>query len=404
MASIRQKPSGTWEARYRDPSGRQRAAAFRTKTEARRYLERVGTDKQRGDYLDPTLARTRFEDWAEEWLATTVQLKPKTQVGYKSMLNSHVLPAFSGYAVGSIDQPMVRRFIANMSAADAAPGTIRAARKILRLVLSTAVSGGALRANPCVGVKVARSARAEMHFLSADQVATLAEAIAKPPVVSGGGEHRRVSYPEYEMLVTFAAYSGLRAGEIGALRVGRLDLLSGHVEVAETVSEVPGHGLVFGPPKTYEHRRVPIPRFLCEALAEHLAGRAVDAESFVFLGPDGGALRHNNFYARHFKPAVARADVPAGLRFHDLRHTYAALLIAQGAHVRAMMERLGHSSVTVTLNTYGHLLPGVNAAITDGLDAAGRAARSTYNDAEKVTPLRSRQARSRRPRRTADGR
>jgi site-specific recombinase XerC len=68
--------------------------------------------------------------------------------------------------------------------------------------------------------------------------------------------------------------------------------------------------------------------------------------------------------------------MPQGLRFHYLRHTYAALLIAQGAHVRAMMERLGHSSVTVTLNTYGHLLPGVNAAITDGLDAAGRAAKA----------------------------
>ncbi|HVA43156.1 MAG TPA: site-specific integrase [Acidimicrobiales bacterium] len=387
MASIRQKPSGTWEARYRDPSGRQRAAAFRTKTEARRYLERVGTDKQRGDYLDPTLARTRFDDWADEWLATTAHLRVKTRVGYESRLNNTVRPAFSGYPVGSIDQPLVRRFVAELAESGAAPGTIREARKVLRLILGTAVGAGALRANPCDGVRVARSSRTEMHFLTPDQVATLADSITHPPIKTGGGESRRPTFPEYGLLVKFAAYTGLRAGEIAALRVCRVDLLGRTVEVAEAVSEVEGHGLVYGPPKTYEHRRVPLPSFLAKELNDYLVGRSVGTDSFLFTAPDGGPLRHRNFYNRHFKPAVRHAGLVPGLRFHDLRHTYAAIMIAKGAHPRAMMERLGHSSVTVTLNTYGHLMPGLDAALTDSIDEVGRGARSGFTTSEDAAPI-----------------
>jgi len=84
--------------------------------------------------------------------------------------------------------------------------------------------------------------------------------------------------------------------------------------------------------------------------------------------PDGGPLRHSNWYPRHFKPAVVRAGLPNGTRFHDLRHTYAAFLIAEGAHSRAMMERMGHSSINVTLGTYGHLFPSIDEQIDAALD------------------------------------
>jgi len=215
-----------------------------------------------------------------------------------------------------------------------------------------------------------------MHFLAAEQVEKLACAIAHPTKSLGGNGAApcwRTHFPEYGLLVMFAAYTGLRAGEIGALRVRRLDLFHSTVEVAETVSEVRGHGLVYGPPKTYECRTVPVPRFLCEELLPLVAGR--DQSGFVFAAPEGGPIRHGNFYARHFKRAVRQAELPEGLRFHDLRHTYASLLIAEGAHPRAIMERMGHSSITVTLDRYGHLLPGLEARLNDALDGAGRAAR-----------------------------
>ena len=97
----------------------------------------------------------------------------------------------------------------------------------------------------------------------------------------------------------------------------------------------------------------------------------------MFEGPDGGPVRHSNWYPRHFKPAVVRAGLPERTRFHDLRHTYAAMLIAQGAHPRAMMERLGHSTIQVTLGTYGHLFPGLEESLDDALNTVFSEARPT---------------------------
>ena len=160
----------------------------------------------------------------------------------------------------------------------------------------------------------------------------------------------------------------------------------------EAVSEVNGR-LVFGPTKTYQSRSVPLPRFLCDELVSLLAGKG--QEDFVFPGPEGGPLRHGNFYTHHFKPPVRQAGLPETLRFHDLRHSFAGFLIAEGAHPRAIMERMGHSSITVTLNTYGHILPGLEEQLTEALDTRGRGARTAAGSGgsrvghARVTPLRS---------------
>lgn len=380
MPSIRQKPSGRWEARYRGPDGRQHAATFRNKTEARRFLERSSADRQRGDWLDPQLGQTKFSQWADEWLATTVHLKPKTRVGYESMLRTHVRPFFGRRAVSTIVAADIRRLMSELDASGAAPGTIRSAFNVTRLVLGTALQSGAIRANPCTGLRQPRSAHREMHFLTPEQVELLAEEVAHPPINLRGGEHRREAYPAFGLLVRVAAYTGLRAGELGAIRVRRVDPLRGTIHVAESLADIRGH-VVFGPTKTYATRTVPVPRVLAQEVGQHLATVGRDPDALVFTSPDGGPLRHQNFYRRFFKPAVGRAGLPATLRFHDLRHTYAALLIAQGAHPRAMMERLGHSSVTVTINTYGHLMPGLEAQLTEGLDAVYRGARGAAVEA-----------------------
>jgi integrase len=165
----------------------------------------------------------------------------------------------------------------------------------------------------------------------------------------------------------FAAYTGLRAGEIGALRVKRIDFRRGRVEVAESVSDVAGK-LIVGPTKTYANRHVPMPPRLLDELSNYLGPRRNDREGLVFTSPQGGPLRHGNFYKSKFKPAVRAAGLPEGLRFHDLRHTYAALCIASTADPYAVMRRMGHSSITVTYDTYGHLFPERDAEITDALD------------------------------------
>lgn len=349
---VKKLPTGGWEASYRDSGGRERIKRHRTRSAADRWLAGVKTDIQRGDYIDPRLARTRLSEWAEEWLSTTVHLKLKTQTGYESMLRTHVLPAFGDTAVAAIGPVDVRRFVATMIENGSAAGTVRSARKVLRLVLATAEEGGAIKSNPCNGVRVPRSPRTEMVFLNAEQVEVLASVITPP----------------FGTLIRVAAYTGMRAGELEALRVGRLELLKSRLVVAESVTEVHGHGMVFGPTKTYERRTIPLMPSIRDELGALLATRPKGPDTLVFTSPDGGPLRHRNFYDRHFKPAVREANLPANMRFHDLRHTCAAMCIALGAHPKAIQERLGHSSITVTLDRYGHLFPSLGEALTAGLE------------------------------------
>jgi len=142
-----------------------------------------------------------------------------------------------------------------------------------------------------------------------------------------------------------------------------------HVRVLLSASEAYGH-LQIGPPKTWRRRSVPLPAALAEDLSAHVRGKRPN--EFVFTSARGTPVRQSNFHARHFKPAAIRAGIDPRVRFHDLRHSYAAMLIAQGAHPRAIMERLGHSSIQVTLDTYGHLFPELEVHITDGLDQVYR--------------------------------
>lgn len=350
--AIKKLPNGRWEASYRDPAGRERVKHHRTRIEADRWLAAVKHQLHGGDYIDPRLGRRPFAAWATDWLATTAHVRPKTRAHYESILRIHVLPAFADEPVHAVATSDVRRFVAERVASGAAPGTVRSARKVLRLVLATAVQEGALRSNPCDGVRVPASPKAEMVFLTAEQVEALATAIDR----------------RYATLIRLAAYTGLRAGEICALRVGRIDLDAGRITVAESVTEVPGLGLWFSEPKTYERRSVTLPGFLAEELAAHLEGRPDGPSALVFSSPEGSTLHHKNFYRRQFKPALARAGLPPGTRFHDLRHTCAALCIALGAHPKAIQERLGHSSITVTLDRYGHLFPKLDETLTKQLD------------------------------------
>jgi integrase len=350
-----------WRVRYRDPAGRERAKSFARKQDAERFLRHAEADKLRGQWVDPKQGRTTVGELAERWYATTVTLKPKTREDYRSLLHNHVLPIFGDRAIASIDTLTVRGWLAGLVSGGLSPSRAKHAYYVLFAVLEAAIQAGALVRNPAAGVRVPRSHSHEMHFLSAAEIEHLAEAIVPP----------------YGVLVRFAAYTGLRAGEIAALRIKRLDLLRGTVRVVEATSEVGGR-LVLGPTKTHAERTVRLPRFLRDDLAAYLASRSRDPNGFVFTGPKGGQLRHTNFYQRLFCPALARAGLPAEIRFHDLRHTCAALLIAQGAHPKAIQVHLGHSSIQVTMDRYGHLFPDALEQLADRLDAARAAALTDF--------------------------
>jgi integrase len=173
-------------------------------------------------------------------------------------------------------------------------------------------------------------------------------------------------------VVYAAAYTGMRAGELAGLRVDRLNLLGGTVDVLESMMEVGGK-LVVGPTKTGRPRTLTLPRFLAEMLGQHI-GRYPSEDGFVFTMAEGGPIRQRNFYRRHFKPAVLRTRLPEGLHFHSLRHTCAAFLIANGRHMEEVKDHLGHSSIRVTSDRYGHLFPKARQAVADSLDETFRRA------------------------------
>ncbi|HXB64600.1 MAG TPA: site-specific integrase [Solirubrobacteraceae bacterium] len=197
-----------------------------------------------------------------------------------------------------------------------------------------------------------------------------------------------------------AAYCGLRAGELWALQRHDIDLLHNRLYVRRALKDIRGH-LEFGDTKTTGSRRtVSLPTFLGAMLAEHMETMPANPDALLFVSPggggtrqkgDGGPIRHSLFVRRVFKPAIVgdkdkqrEPALPAdkhNLRFHDLRHTCASLLIAAGAHPKLIQARLGHSSITTTLDRYSHLFPSVEAALTDAFDA-------TFNGAGAPAQLR----------------
>lgn len=373
MASIHKRltPSGDtrWDVRYRDPNRVDRSKSFQRKSDAARFAASVETDINRGEWIDPTLGRETFGFWAEQWLVTTYRLKPKTQEGYRSVLNHHLLPKLGNTPVRRIDLATVSELLSELTQDGAGAGTVGNIRGVLNLVLEQARRSGAIRTNPVADTKAPRKPHQEMVFLTAEEIIAVANEITSPPIKTGGGEHRRRSFPERGLLVRLAGFTGLRAGEITALKVSALDLTTMRVHVLLAASEAYGQ-LHVGPPKTWRRRSVPLPSGLAEDLAGHI--RSMSLRDYVFTSSRGTPVRQSNFHARHFKPAALRAGLDPRTRFHDLRHSYAAMLIAQGAHPRAIMERLGHSSIQVTLDTYGHLFPELEAHLTDEIDRVYR--------------------------------
>jgi integrase len=197
---------------------------------------------------------------------------------------------------------------------------------------------------PCVGVELpAEEQGNEMLFLNPEELARLADSVDM----------------RFRALILTAGYTGLRAGELSALKVDRVLSLRRCLSVVESHSEVNGR-LVTKSTKTRRRREVPIPATLTVVLAEHIK-RFPSEDGFVFTSAEGGPLRHHNFYVRHYKPAVAKAELPEDLRFHDLRHTAASIWIAVGANEKQLESFLGDTSRAI--ERYRHLFEGHETAL-----------------------------------------
>lgn len=344
-----------YKVRYRDPDRRERSKTFLRKIDAEEFARSVETDIRRGDYLDPAAGKVTLESWAEEWFGTIRHLKPKTREGYEGILRKHILPRLGRRSLASVKPIDIRRFVSELVDAGYSPSRVRQVRHLLGMLFAAAVEDGAIATSPVSGIKIPREQRREMQVLTPDQVAALADAVPA----------------RFKALVYMLAYGGLRWGEAAALRRSRVNLLRSRVEVSESVSETSA-GLHYGPTKTYQTRTVALPTFLKDMLAEHLRVYVDnDPNALVFTTESGSPLRNNNWRSRAWSPALQEARLPS-VRIHDLRHTCATLLIARGAHAKAIQRHLGHSSIQITFDTYGHLLPDEQDRVAAALDETYR--------------------------------
>ena len=372
---------GPWQARIPDPSRPGTTfkieKQFRTEREAQAWQTSQENSKLTGAWFDPRTAERPFSDVLDAWQGSwTNRLSPTTASRYRGIVEKYLTPRFGTTPVARITHEVVQRYVDELNEQGMSAGSVRNIFAVLRNATNKGVRLGMVRVNPCTSVDLPRSPREEMLFLDADQVRAVAEGIDK----------------WYRVLVYTAAYTGLRAGELLALRRQDVDLLRGVVHVRRSLRDVEGR-LEWGDLKTDHSRRtISLPKFLVAMLTEHLAqalpgGNGPDA--LVFPSKTGKPIRHNLMYRRHFKTTVAGwtdkkgthhpGVLPErlhGLRWHDLRHTACSLSVAAGANVKQVSARLGHSSVMITLDRYTHLFESGEQSVADALDAIYSAAPS----------------------------
>jgi integrase len=359
FGAVRELASGQWQARYRGPDGIVRPAdrTFSSKTSAERWLTTKEAEILSGDWLDPDAGRVPFAEYGQAWIDERPGPRPKTLQLYRYLLRRHLLPGLGAKAVGDIHEPHVRRWRKELLDGGASEITTAKAYRLLRAIMNTAADDGLIRRNPCRIKGASQETSPERPVLTVAQVYALADTIDQ----------------RYRALVLLAAFGSLRWGELAALRRCDIDLRARTIRVEHQLTESPGLGLTFGPPKSAAGRRtVPLPDLVLADLADHLAqlGRNDDA-ALIFTSPEGTPLRHGNFQRRVWLPALNAAGMP-GVHFHDLRHAGNSYTANAGANMRELMERMGHSTARAAM-IYLHSTDQRQRALADAVNKTARA-------------------------------
>ncbi|MCH7586207.1 MAG: site-specific integrase [Acidobacteria bacterium] len=348
---IRKLGSGRYQARYRTPDGRTRARTWDRCVDAKRWLRQELARIDHGGWVDPSAGTVTFEDWTARWAESRLHLRDSTRERDDTYLRSLVLPHFGSRQLRGVTPADVQSWIAKLSRDGYAAATVQLAYGLLSMSFAAAVEAGLLARSPCRGVKLPKRSQREMRFLSIAELHVLADVID----------------PRFRVLILTAGLTGARFGELAALRIGDLNLLRRRLTITRSLTEVRGELRETEPKTTAARRTIALPASLVDDLARHLAAPSRDATDRVFTSPEGGPLRRRSFRQRFWIPAV-KASVGEPCRFHDLRHTHGALLIAVNTHPKLLQTRLGHSSIKTTLDIYGHLYEPLDEEAADRLE------------------------------------
>jgi integrase len=342
-----------YRVRYRKPDNSQTdKRGFKTKKEAELFSASTQVQLARGDYLDPSRSKVTMAWWIEQWFTSLVNIRPTTRAGYRQTIDKHIVPTWGPREIGSIGHAEVQSWVSTLSKT-LSPSSVRQIFFNLRTSLYYAISDERLTKNVCENIRLPALSETSRPYLDHDQVIQLSDAC--------GDEGD---------IILVLAYTGMRVGELVALRVGSIDFTTNRLNITESISEVSGK-LTEGPPKGGKGRSIPFPMFLSPILLERI-GEKGKAER-VFLTKRGDTVRMGNFRRDHFNKAIKALkeldpDFPH-VTPHDLRHTTASLAISAGANIKALQRMLGHAKASMTLDTYADLfdddLDAVSIALND---------------------------------------
>jgi len=374
---IRSRSKGSWQVTLEcghDPvTKRRQRRTFTvrgTKKEAERQMIAALQALETGNGVGPS--KETVGEFLERWLrdAARPSLAPRTLERYEDAVRKHMVPAMGALRLTEL-RP---RHIVEAEQAwlehgrlrgtgGLSPSTVLHHHRVLRKALQQAIRWQVLGANPADGVTPPKAIRREMSVLDTAQAATFLTAIEGA---------------EFQFPLLTALYSGVRLGELLGMRWSDLDLNTGHFRVQQTLQRPRAGGVEYGPPKTHRSRRaVALPSVVLDALRRQrasqsgqqlAAGPAWQGNDLVFTDALGRPLN-----ATRMRKAFHRVLLDAGLpriRLHDLRHTMASLMLAAGVHPKVVSERLGHATINITLDTYSHVLPGLQEAAAEDLAAA----------------------------------
>jgi len=339
-----------------------------TKKDAEKRLAELLNQVDKGTLTRPS--KTTLSEYLETWLRECVwaELAPKTAEGYELIVRRHLIPALGRITLTGLRPEHIQRYQSEKLSCGRADGkgglsprTVRHHYMALHAALGRAVKMGLLSRNVADAVSPPRFQRHQWQSLSEFGVNTILEAARKTP---------------YYVLFYQALFTGMRRSELLALRWCDVDLLLGRVHVTRSLHQLRTGKIVIRSPKSERSRRmVSLPPSAVVLFQEEkekqqgeraIVGLEFKEEDLVFMDLEGKALRPDT--VTHAWAKLVRRLGLNGIRLHDARHTHASLMLKQGVHPKIVQERLGHASIQLTLDTYSHVVPGLQEAAAAGFD------------------------------------
>lgn len=335
---------------------------FDKKVDAQRWVDGQSASLVVGTHVDPAAGKVTVGELGPAWVQRQTHLKPSAYRPIETAWRVHVEPKWGSRPIDKVVHSAVQQWVADLAAGpvvDEETGArkprsatlVIRAHGVLASILEDAVKDKRLASNPARGVKLPRKRKKRHVYLTHDQLHQLAK-------TAGDGR---------STCVLVLGYTGMRWGEMAALRVRDCDLLRRRITITENAVALGAH-IHVGTPKSHRKRTVPLPSFLVELVAKQCEGRGRD--DLLFPAPEGGGyMRPPNSKRGWFDSALKRAGLER-MTPHDLRHTAASLAVSAGANVKAVQKMLGHASAAMTLDVYADLFDDDLEAVAERLDAA----------------------------------